>query len=123
MSWNAGTLEGMLIDDVYALKCSQQTGRSKEISLICVNPRSGFSTRLCEYQTSPAGSNFGILRRQGCLRVSSYWVWEDADFCGSPVVIQHLTPSKLLAALSTLWYLLPAHAAASLLHCSLGGNT
>ena len=97
MSWNAGTLEGMLSDDLYALKCSQQTRRSKEISLICVSPQIGFSTMLCECQTSPAGSNFGILRRQGCLRVSSYWVREDADFCGSPVIIQHsspLTPSK-----------------------------
>ena len=34
----------MLIDEVYALQCSQQTGRSREISLICVNPRSSFST-------------------------------------------------------------------------------
>ena len=67
--------------------CSQQNGRSHEMSFICVSPRSGFSIRLPERQTSPAGSDFGILRRQGCLRVSSYWVREDADFRCSPVVV------------------------------------
>ena len=77
----------MLIDDVYALKCSrcsQQNGRSHEMSLICVSSQSSFSNRLPELQTSAAGSDVGILRRQGCLRVSSYWVWEDADFRCSP---------------------------------------
>ena len=64
------------------------------MSVICVSPRSGFSTRLPEHQTSAAGSNFGILRRQGCLRVSSYWVREDADFrCSLLNTIRRLTTS------------------------------
>ena len=67
--------------------CSQQNGRSHEMSFISVSPRSGFSARLPERQTSPAGSDFGILRRQGCLCVSSYWVREDANLRCSPVVV------------------------------------
>ena len=44
--------------------------RAKLCVCMCVQ----YITLLLEQENKVNGSDFGILRRQGCLRVSSYWV-------------------------------------------------